>query len=214
MARYRRSAGFELPAGSREDAGPEKIFVISDLHLGHENIIRYCSRPFVHHDPAEMDAVLIRNWNACVRPGDRVIFLGDLLYGKPALPAEDYVKQLNGRITFVSGNHDNPGFSGSVPSCCMTFEDIPFLFIHDPADAPTGFSGWIIHGHHHNNDLRQFPFIDYENRTVNVSAEVVGYVPVDLREICRLVQSRSEQNTNDPLLLRYPHVKDPGQGSR
>ncbi|MDD1702778.1 MAG: 2'-5' RNA ligase family protein, partial [Methanoregula sp.] len=40
MARYRRSAGFELPAGSREDAGPEKIFVISDLHLGHENIIR------------------------------------------------------------------------------------------------------------------------------------------------------------------------------
>ncbi|HUH78760.1 MAG TPA: 2'-5' RNA ligase family protein, partial [Methanoregula sp.] len=57
LALYRRSAGFETagrPAGDRKD-----IFFIGDLHLGHANIIRYCSRPFSPSDPGEMDRVLI-----------------------------------------------------------------------------------------------------------------------------------------------------------
>ena len=37
------------------------IYYTSDLHLGHQNVIQHCSRPFVTAD--EMDEELIRRWN-------------------------------------------------------------------------------------------------------------------------------------------------------
>ena len=43
---------------------------VSDTHFGHANIIRHCSRPFA--DAGEMDAAMVANWNALVRPDDDV----------------------------------------------------------------------------------------------------------------------------------------------
>ena len=113
MASYRRAAGFEIAAPV--PPAPDDIFLISDLHLGHANIIKYCARPFVETDAAEMDRVLTNNWNACVGPDDPAYFLGDLSYWKDRTPDSAYREKLNGRITFVAGNHDRK-LSGTVPS--------------------------------------------------------------------------------------------------
>ena len=43
-------------------------FYISDLHIGHENILRFDNRPFA--DVNEMNNKLIENWNARVRSDD------------------------------------------------------------------------------------------------------------------------------------------------
>ena len=57
----------------------EKIFFTSDTHFGHENIIKYCKRPF--KDVKEHDAELIRRWNEKV-PEDGIVFhLGDVAFG-------------------------------------------------------------------------------------------------------------------------------------
>ena len=41
-----------------------KTFLTADLHLGHENIIKYENRPFP--DKEAMDAAIIKNWNNVV----------------------------------------------------------------------------------------------------------------------------------------------------
>ncbi|WP_292368141.1 2'-5' RNA ligase family protein [Methanoregula sp. UBA64] len=203
MASYRRSAGFEIAAPVSH--APDDILLISDLHFGHANIIRYCARPFVESDPGEMDRVLVHNWNACVGRDDRVCFLGDLSYWKDRTPDSVYRGMLNGRITYVAGNHDRQ-LAGTVPSVRLAYGGREFLLVHDPADADPAFGGWVIHGHYHNNELARYPFIDFGARRINVSAEVVGYAPVGLAEISRILDG-PEHEKRMPLLLRYPYVR-------
>lgn len=43
---------------------PGEVWFTSDTHFYHENILRYCSRPF--KDISEMNETLIRRWNETV----------------------------------------------------------------------------------------------------------------------------------------------------
>ena len=76
----------------------------SDLHFGHENIIRFCNRPFdnAHH----MNVEMCRSINERVGPEDELWILGDFALGnidKTLL----IVKRLTaGKIFLVAGNHD------------------------------------------------------------------------------------------------------------
>ncbi|MCY4257650.1 MAG: hypothetical protein OXE04_05100 [bacterium] len=42
----------------------------SDHHFGHENIIKYCNRPFLH--AAAMDLEMFSRWNDVVDDSDEV----------------------------------------------------------------------------------------------------------------------------------------------
>lgn len=176
---FRKNEGMELHEHA-QGRSPQQ-FVISDLHLGHRNIIHYCRRPF--SSTGEMDDVLIRNWNYRVTPSDEVFYLGDLCHGKNAAPASEYLSQLNGRIHVISGNHDEE-IPGAVPSLRLHYGTIEFFLIHDPEKAPGDSPGWVIHGHLHNNDIGRYPFINAGTRTINVSAELLEYVPVSIPELC------------------------------
>ena len=81
------------------------IWFTADLHLGHANIIRYCSRPF--EGAAEMDATLLGAINHSVQPGDTLWILGDFSC-RGRSPAH-YREQINCRdVRLILGNHDNP----------------------------------------------------------------------------------------------------------
>ena len=54
------------------------IWFTADFHLGHENIIKYCDRPF--KNAAEMDKKIIANFNKVVAADDTVYILGDLAW--------------------------------------------------------------------------------------------------------------------------------------
>lgn len=197
LGQFRKTRGFELTEKIPDDNND--IFLISDLHLGHANIIRYCSRPFLFADVAEMDRVLIGNWNSVISPESRVFFGGDLCYGPHARTFGEYRKELNGNITFIAGNHDDEE-QETIPSFTFEFGGMKFHVVHDPADSPMDFDGWVIHGHHHNNDLPHYPFINFNDRRINISAEVVGYVPVGLSEICACIQSHIIEGNMNPVL--------------
>ena len=86
------------------------IFFTSDLHLGHENCIRLCNRPFSNIE--EMDETLIENWNHKVTGKDTVYILGDLIY-RSQKPPEEYLRRLRGKKHLILGNHDR----GWIRSC-------------------------------------------------------------------------------------------------
>ena len=78
-------------------------FYISDTHFSHANCLAFDNRPFKTVE--EMDAEMIRRWNAAVSDDDHVYILGDFHWGKEP----DWIKvleQLNGHKTLIRGNHD------------------------------------------------------------------------------------------------------------
>lgn len=84
------------------------------------------------------------------------------------------------------------------------FGVLDFLFIHDPADTPPDFGGWTIHGHAHNNNIREYPFIDFIHRRVNVSTEMTGYRPVSLKAIYGYIEGGSGSDRIDIMPMVLP----------
>jgi len=81
----------------------ERFFFTSDTHFGHTNIIKYCKRPFKNVE--EHDEELIKRWNEKV-PEDGIVFhLGDLAFGSLEF-VNNILRELNGEIHLVIGNHD------------------------------------------------------------------------------------------------------------
>tara|TARA_Y100000310_G_C20698531_1_gene827510 strand:+ start:6571 stop:6885 length:315 start_codon:yes stop_codon:yes gene_type:complete len=56
----------------------ERVYMTADSHFSHENIIKYCDRPF--DSVEEMDRTLIDNWNAVVPEDGVVIHAGDFAF--------------------------------------------------------------------------------------------------------------------------------------
>lgn len=85
-----------------------KVFVTSDTHFGHDNIIKYCNRPFSNSE--EMNKSLIERWNSRVSEADTVVFLGDFAMGRGVTEQliVSILNRLNGYKFMILGNHDMP----------------------------------------------------------------------------------------------------------
>ena len=65
----------------------------ADTHFGHENVIRFCDRPF--KSASHMDGVLLENMWRVVKPADDLWIIGDFAFGAPAKD-KDYLHQIFG----------------------------------------------------------------------------------------------------------------------
>ena len=78
-----------------------KYYFTADSHFSHNNILKYCNRPFANI--REHDEELIRRWNSVVTKNDTVYHLGDFSFGYPY----PIIQRLNfQRLIFIEGNHD------------------------------------------------------------------------------------------------------------
>ena len=179
-------ASRDLPARSLA-APADATWVWSDLHLGHENIIRYTNRPF--EDAEAMNARLYANWDAAVGENDILIFVGDVAMRTALCDATwQRFREGPGRAKIlVVGNHDLTG-SGAlrvdgfddICSILCIDGDVPLVFTHLPlATVPDGCAN--VHGHTHNATPTRSPHI-------NVSVEQLAYRPVPLGRIQALAK--------------------------
>jgi len=85
-------------------------YFTSDEHYGHNNIIKYCDRPF--NNIQEMNKELIERSNSIVNENDILIHAGDFTLGNKE-EAYGYISKLKGRHIFLRGSHDywNKGLS-------------------------------------------------------------------------------------------------------
>jgi calcineurin-like phosphoesterase family protein/2'-5' RNA ligase len=163
------------------------VYFIGDTHFDHKNIIKYCHRPF--SNVTEMNEVIKNNWNSTVGNSEIVYFLGDWSFGRGSKPANHWKRQLKGRIVSIQGSHDKNNKWDEVKfekTKVLHVDGYSFLLIHNPEDRKTEWHGWIIHGHVHNNKMDRYPFINGEQKTINVSVELINYKPLSLSYLLSL----------------------------
>lgn len=153
-------------------------WLISDTHFGHSNILTFTPpRPF--KDISEHDQTLIDNWNAVVKPGDKIYHLGDVGF-KNATYLGRILSCLNGEKVLIKGNHDQLKLS----QYHLYFKDIRayhqldrILLAHIPVH-PDSLGRWKgqVHGHTHFRCLA-------DKRYMNISVEQTGYAPIEFCDV-------------------------------
>lgn len=121
-----------------------RIFVTSDLHMFHNNIIKYSNRPFAN--ATEMNTTLVDNWNSVVSEGDIVFNLGDFSFAKDEKTVE-VLSQLQGTQYFIYGNHDRVMQSDVVQNYCRKSRKIR-LFCDVASIRYNGHSIFMSHYAH------------------------------------------------------------------
>lgn len=162
------------------------IWLISDTHFGHENIIRYCGRPFAN--AADMDEAIVERWNAVVQPSDHVYHLGDVCMRKPSLAI---VGRLNGKKRLIRGNHDILDTKDYLKAGFQEIHGVRVLdgvlFSHFPVHPGSlGRFAANAHGHIHQQPAP-------EGRYLNLCVEWTDYRPVPLEVVSQRAKALAEQ---------------------
>ena len=172
-----------IEAASREVSDAlalgQRVWLTSDLHLGHANIIGFCDRPF--GDAQSMDAALM-NLLGKVVPGELLVIVGDIALGQFSA-AMALLKTLPCRKILVAGNHDfersgkprflcDPDVFGAVvPFLCWAgHQGRDVLVSHYPASIPESMNAkhrqsklLNYHGHLHQKTLAATDTVKYMN---------------------------------------------------
>jgi calcineurin-like phosphoesterase family protein len=152
-------------------------FLTGCTHFGHANIIRLANRPFAN--VAEMDAVLIENWNRTVGEGDTVYHLGDFAFRGAS--GDSYAAKLNGRLVRLQGNHDPKGWGADYLK--VRSNKTSAVLFHYPIEEWDGWYRDTVHFHCH----AHAPQFHSGERRGNVGVDATGFAPIPLDEAIRRV---------------------------
>lgn len=87
-----------------------RIWITSDLHIGHNKEFVFQNRGFDSIE--EHDRTLVENWNSLVEEEDTVYILGDIMLMHDSQDTDflygmEIFRKLNGKLILIRGNHDS-----------------------------------------------------------------------------------------------------------
>lgn len=155
------------------------IYIIADLHLGHEKIA--LARDFT--SVKDHNETIITNWNRTVGKRDSVFVLGDVVFGEQNFPL---LGMLNGTKKLILGNHDKYPITRYTKYFSQVFGCVRYkecILSHIPVhESQFERYKYNIHGHLHSKRvLAQDQSIfteDVDERYICVSAEQTNLTPV------------------------------------
>ena len=183
----------------------ENLFFTSDTHFCHENIIRFCNRPF--GSVKEMNEALIHNWNETVPEDGTVFHLGDFAFGGAAEWCS-VMNRLNGRIFLILGNHDiknaKEGFMGRFEhvsqQMTISVDGQKIVLNHNPFLCFGGaYRGtWQLFGHVHSGPVskngKDLPRLNMLFPTqYDVGVDNNGYRPVSYARVKEIIKRRQDE---------------------
>lgn len=156
-----------------------KVYVIGDLHFGHNNILKF-RREF--ETVEEHNDTIHNNILAVASKKNTLWLMGDLVFKPNQIwRIEEYAKKF-GKVNITLGNHDHPKLvdvMSKYPN--VSFHGLAkkygFWFSHAPVHPQELYRCRSIHGHVHGNTLP-----DHKNY-FNASCENVDYTPILLETI-------------------------------
>lgn len=178
----------------------KNIWVISDTHFNHENILTFTDsstgnlvRPGFS-SVEEMNEIMIQRWNEVVKPGDTVYHLGDVVFGLDKQSWLDkHMPRLMGKKRLLFGNHDDPKhFVGaghfSKTALWRMFKEFNILMTHVPVHPSTLGEPRFeqrrmlnVHGHIHQNPSPNGPY-------KCVCVEQTDYRPVHIEDLAKIAR--------------------------
>lgn len=162
------------------------VFFISDLHLGHKNILKFS--PTRHGTTiAEHDKWLLHQWNSVVRSDtkDVIWVLGDVCFSQDTMWI---LKKMRGRKKLVRGNHD----VFPTEFYMLFFEEIHGItkkyhrwLSHAPVHPDSLRDRQNIHGHLHQGSVKVDGYNGkiVDKRYINVCVEHLNGTPMSLEQL-------------------------------
>ena len=155
------------------------IFIVSDTHFGHKNIINFGAARIQFKELNHAWEAMVEAWNSVVTKRDVVIHLGDAAWNVESFKWFD---KCNGAKKLILGNHDkfNIGiYAKHFTSVHGSLRKGDILFTHIPVIFDKHHSWkYNVHGHlHHIEENLSDP------RYYNANMDVIGLFPKALDEI-------------------------------
>ena len=160
------------------------IYFTADEHYGHENIIKYCNRPFKNAD--EMDRELIKNHNEIVGDSDTVYHLGDFTLA-PKNIAYQYLDKLNGNHIMIRGSHDMWMDSGYKEIIYLRIDGQLIVLCHYAMRTwqASHYNSWQLYGHSHGT-------LEGIGKQFDVGVDVHGFKPISLDLVKEIMKSQPD----------------------
>lgn len=163
--------------------GDRNIYIWTDIHFGHTNIIKYCNRPYPN--AKLMNECLIGNYFNIIKPNDIVIWGGDIGFMQER-EINNILNRLPGYKIQIIGNHDmhRDGtlyeLNFDERHLCMVVDvvdaeiEYQLLITHYPMDnVPPGTVN--IHGHVHQHLMGA--------HNINCCVEHTNYAPMHFNKV-------------------------------
>lgn len=175
-----------------------KLFFTSDTHFCHENIIKFCNRPF--ENVTEMNQALVDNWNNTVPKDATVFHLGDFALNASTKSVQHILNSLNGKKYLVIGNHEKAALSKEflrnmwegiydIVEIYVEDEDIPnkkqhILMCHYPMLVwnASHKGSWNLFGHVHGG-LSNKGIIKHGPAQIDVGVDCHDYKPISYEKV-------------------------------
>jgi calcineurin-like phosphoesterase family protein len=165
----------------------DKVWITSDWHYAHANILKYCNRPF--KDVEEMNDTLLKNYNSVVSDDDIVFFLGDIAFGESNV--KSVLSRMKGTIHYVVGNHDLK-YLDIIKTRAETINDLidveisgqPITMCHYAMRVwhKSHFDSWMLYGHSH----ARLPPV---GKQWDVGIDYNGFKPLSFEDINHIMRT-------------------------
>jgi calcineurin-like phosphoesterase family protein len=168
------------------------VWITSDWHLYHQNILKYCDRPFA--DVKEMNDTIIKNINDVVKKDDLLINLGDVAFCGSNLLQKELEKINCKNKLLILGNHDR---ERSVKKWIeLGFENVSrfpiiydgfYILSHEPTFLEANSVFFNIYGH-----LHQHFYTSPNDNYANCCVDVTDFKPIAWERLKQDIENKQK----------------------